>query len=138
LLKPAKEALERQYELTGKLPPIQINVLQRDDKTIKQERFRPVFVNTSTLEPYTDVKQFNRQFFIKHLEAAEVRHRCVSICRHSFASQMLSSGVVAIDWICEQLGHTTDAMLRRKYAKHFKKQRKVNPADVANQAFGFE
>ena len=138
LLKPAKEALERQYELTGKLPPIQISVLQRDNKTIKQERLRPVFVNTSTLEPYTDVKQFNRQFFIKHLEAAEVRHRCVSMCRHSFASQMLSSGVVAIDWICEQLGHTTDAMLRRKYGKHFKKQRKVNPADVANQAFGFE
>lgn len=137
LLQPAKAALERQYQLTGSLPPIQISVLQRDNRTLKQEMIRPVFVNTNTLQAYTDVKQFNRYFFIKHLEKAGVRHRCVSMCRHTFASQMLSTGVMPIDWICEQMGHTTDVMLRRKYGKYFKRQRKINPTDLAKQAFGF-
>lgn len=137
LLVPALDALRRQHELTGHLQAIEIEVLQRDNRTIKKELFRPVFICTNTDKPYLDVKHFNRSFFIKHLEKAEVRHRCVSICRHSFASQMLSTGVMPIDWICEQMGHTSDAMLRRKYGKYFKKQRKINPADLANQAFGF-
>ena len=137
LLQPAHEALQRQYKITGELEPITIDVLQRDNRTVKTESFRPVFVNTNTLKAYTDVKQFNRYFFIKHLEKAGVRHRCVSMCRHTFASQMLSTGVMPIDWICEQLGHTTDVMLRRKYGKYFKRQRKINPVELAKQAFNF-
>ena len=138
LLQPAREALERQHKLTGNLPPVAIDVLQRDNRTTKREQFRPVFVNTDSLRPYTDVKAFNRQFFIKHLKDAGVRHRCVSICRHTFASQMLSTGIMPIDWICEQMGHTTDIMLRRKYGKYFKRERKIDPTELARQAFNFK
>ena len=135
LLPQAKDALAKQYALTGGLKPVKIKVLQRDNRTVKAETFRPVFINDSTARAYEDVKHFNRNFFIKHLVKAEVRHRCVSMCRHTFASTMLSMGTVPINWICDQLGHTSDAMLRRKYAKLFKRQRSFDPVLIAGGAF---
>ncbi|MNF09535.1 Phage integrase family protein [compost metagenome] len=48
---------------------------------------------------------------------AKVRHRGPNNCRHTFASQMLTSGVVPIDWIAAQMGHTSTAMILRHYGK---------------------
>lgn len=38
-------------------------------------------------------------------------------CRHTYASQMLSTGVVPLDWIADQMGHTSTAMIWKHYGK---------------------
>ncbi|MFT5780659.1 MAG: hypothetical protein ACI9EB_000012 [Pseudomonas sp.] len=38
-------------------------------------------------------------------------------CRHTYASQLLSSGAVPLDWIADQMGHTSTAMIWRHYGK---------------------
>ncbi len=130
LLAPAVDALKRQYAITGHLPPVEIEVLQRDNRTVRKETFRPVFINTNTGNPFGAVRYF-KWFWEPHLQQAGVRHRPVGMCRHSFACQMLTAGVMK-SWIIEQLGHTTEAMLRKKYGRLFKRERRVNPADEVN------
>ena len=45
LIGPAADALKRQFEITGKLPPTEIEVTQRDNRTKKKENVRLVFMN---------------------------------------------------------------------------------------------
>lgn len=136
LLLPALEALRRQKLITGDLPSRKIRVLQRDNRTYREIEFKPVFVNTRSMSPYKRSKDFSRAFWDSHLISAKVRHRGYSTCRHTFASMMITKQM-NVQWICDQLGHTTDAMLYRKYGKLFKKYRDRNPADEANEKFGF-
>lgn len=44
LLKPAWEALRRQHKLTGGQKPIEVMVVGRDNRMIKRETIRPVFL----------------------------------------------------------------------------------------------
>ena len=110
-------ALQRQYEITGQLPPIVIEVLGRDNRTLKKIKFRPVWINTSTGRPYTSVSNYNARFWQSHLKKAGVRYRPVGQCRHTFASIMMSLGM-DLSWIINQMGHTTEAMLRKRYGKY--------------------
>ncbi|MEZ0150159.1 MAG: DUF3596 domain-containing protein [Candidatus Reddybacter sp.] len=137
LVKPALEALQRQFELTGHLPPIEIDVLQRDNRTIRKERFRPVFINQATGRPYLDIKQYRKSFWERHIEKTGVRYRGPSNCRHTFASQMLTANADK-QWILDQLGHTTDAMLRRKYSKYIREDDRESRVERANRALGFD
>ncbi|MES6203442.1 hypothetical protein U6N28_12535, partial [Cutibacterium acnes] len=56
-----------------------------------------------------------------HLEEVGVRYRGPNNCRHTYASQMLSTGVVPLDWIADQMGHTSTAMIWRHYGKWINK-----------------
>lgn len=117
LLKPALEAVRAQALYTGAAPESEIEVLGRDNKTLRKEKHRFVFVNSTTGRPhYSDVNLRNF-FFITHLKRAGVRYRGPGQCRHTFASQMLSSGEVTADWVADQLGHTTTAMVFKHYGK---------------------
>lgn len=136
LIKPALEALEQQKKLTWHLPSIKVQVLQRDNRTWREESIRPVFVNHKTLKPYTRIKYYESCFWKTHLEKAEVLYRGASLCRHTFASSMLTAGQ-DLQWICDMLGHSNDSMLRKRYGKYFKRDRAVNPADTVNKAFNF-
>ena len=136
LIKPALDALEQQKKVTGHLPSIKVQVLQRDNRTWREEAIRPVFVNHKTLKPYTRIKYYESCFWKTHLEKAEVEYRGPSLCRHTFASAMMTAGLDT-RWICDQLGHSSDAMLRKRYGKFFKRDRAINPADVADGIFGF-
>lgn len=49
-------------------------------------------------------------------------HRCsqhtastAGQCRHTYASQLLTTGIASIDWIAEQMGHTNGNMIRQHY-----------------------
>jgi integrase len=44
-----------------------------------------------------------------------VRYRGPGQCRHTYASQMLTTGVASIDWIAEQMGHTNGNIIRQHY-----------------------
>ena len=44
-----------------------------------------------------------------------VRYRGPGQCRHTYVSQLLSTGAVSIDWIAEQMGHTNGNIIRKHY-----------------------
>lgn len=117
LLKPALEALREQARLTMALPPVEIEVTERDNRTVKAQKVRFVFHNSHTNAAYSTTDNLRNNFWSDHLVRAKVRHRGPNNCRHTFASQMLTSGVVPIDWIAAQMGHTSTAMILRHYGK---------------------
>src|SRR5690606_17909329 len=93
LIQPAIEALKRQRELTMMLPPIEIEVVQTDNKTVKKEKWRPVFINTNTGEPFPSDNSLRDRFLAHHLRKCKVRYRGPKHCRHTYASQMLTLGM---------------------------------------------
>ncbi|MCF6280769.1 MAG: tyrosine-type recombinase/integrase [Candidatus Polarisedimenticolaceae bacterium] len=68
LLAPAKEALREQYDLTHHLKPVSVDVKQRDNRTMKEERVRFVFYNAYTNAPHTHDKSIREGFFVNHLK----------------------------------------------------------------------
>ncbi|MCY1296745.1 Tyrosine recombinase XerC [compost metagenome] len=117
LLAPAWEALKMTKALTRGGKPQEVEVVQRDNKTRRKERMHFVFLNTNTDEPHVSDFSVRDRFFKAHLNAAEVRYRGPGQCRHTYASQLLTTGVASIDWIAEQMGHTNGNMIRQHYGK---------------------
>ncbi len=115
LVRPAREALQAQYALTGTLPPQVVEIKQRDNRTIKQESLRFVFLNSNTGEPHYSDFTIRDRFFKTHLKRAGVRERGTNQCRHTYISQMLTAGMPA-EWIAKQAG-TSVAMIRKHYGK---------------------
>ena len=82
---------------------------------VRQHRLHVVFLNTKSGLPYANDFVVRDRFFKAHLLAAGVRYRGPGQCRHTYASQLLTTGVVSIDWIAEQMGHTNGNMIRQHY-----------------------
>lgn len=116
LIAPAIEALKAQMEHTFMLEPVPVEVLRRDNKTVKTEHVRFVFMNTLMGEPHKNEEVINKRFFTAHLKRAKVRYRGPSNCRHTFASQMLTIGMPK-EWVAVQLGHTSTKMIDKHYGK---------------------
>jgi integrase len=116
LLKPALEALVRQWAITGNMPPIEIEVLERDNRTIRREKIHPVFRQAKSDLPYTSDFVLRDRFFMDHLRKAGIRPRGPGNCRHTFISQCLTAGL-PVKWIADQVGHTTPSMIYRRYGK---------------------
>lgn len=115
LVDTAWQALRKQHELTAHLQPIEIEVKQRDNRTIKVERIRPVFRNSNTGKAHENDFQIRDRFFRAHLHRAGVRYRPPGQCRHTYISQMLTAGL-PVEWISKQTG-TSPEMIRRRYGK---------------------
>lgn len=124
LVDPAIEVFKKQKANTFLQPPIEVAVLQRDNKAKIKERITPVFLNTNTGKSHS-YSPFLR-WFQSHLKKAGVRHRGPNHCRHSFASQLLTLGV-SVEWIVYQLGHSSDKMVRKHYGRWI-------PEDAQNMA----
>lgn len=117
LLKPALEALRDQKERTKDLPPVEILVTDRDNRTKRKQLVRFVFHNSHTNAAYSTSDNLRNGWWLQHLKRAGVRHRGPNHCRHTFASQMLTSCAVPIDWIAAQMGHTSTEMILRHYGR---------------------
>lgn len=135
LLAPALRALQAQAGFTRALPAKVIQVVERDNRTIRVQYVRFVFHNTATGEPYRSSDVLRHGWWINHLEKAGVRQRGPNTCRHTFASQMLSSGLATPEWIADQMGHTSTAMTFRHYAKWIS-QDGPDVVGLLNQALG--
>jgi len=116
LLKPAREALQEQYALTGKLPARTYEVVDRDNRTVRKEKLRLVFLNSRNNQPFYE-NAIRERFWKTHLKKAGVRYRGPNQCRHTFISQLLSLGVVPLHWIAGHVGHATITMIQRRYGK---------------------
>ena len=64
-----------------------------------------------------------------------VRHRGANQCRHTFASQLLSS-YVPVEWVARQLGHADTTMVRKHYGRWIPNDTK-SMAGVVSKMLGF-
>jgi len=115
LLKPAHDALLAQAKLTEHLPPVEVEVTDRDNRTVRKQRLRFVFHKSSTGAAWTSSDVLLKSWWVNHLKAVGVRYRSPNNCRHTFASQILSTGVAPVEWVAEYMGHTSTAMIHRHY-----------------------
>lgn len=134
LIEPAKYWLREQAQHTLMQPPIELEVKQRDNITVKKERVRFVFMNGKSRKPWYDHSV--RRWFSGILKRAKLRHRGPNQCRHTFASQMLSNHV-PLEWIARQLGHFDTSMIKKHYGKWIPKDTK-RMADQISKMMGFE
>ena len=115
LLAPALDALQKLRVLTKGYKSHTVDIVERDNRTVRQHKLHFVFLNTSSGEPHVSDFNIRDRFFKTHLGHAGVRYRGPGQCRHTYASQLLSSGIASIDWIAEQMGHTDGGMIRKHY-----------------------
>lgn len=115
LLKPALDAILAQLRFTGKGSLVEVSVTARDNKTVRKQKVHFVFHCTTTNAAHTSSDMLLKGFWRPHLAAAGVRYRGPNNCRHTYASQLLSTGAVPLDWIADQMGHTSTAMIQRHY-----------------------
>lgn len=116
LMRPALEALTEQYRVTGDSPPIEVEVLQRDNRTYRRQELSFIFHNPSTNGPFSTADNYRNNFWAPHVKQSGVRYRGPNNARHTYASQALSSGAVPLSWVSAQLGHTGTDMLFRHYS----------------------
>ncbi|SIQ13558.1 hypothetical protein [Marinobacterium stanieri] len=79
---------------TKLLEPVDITVIERNNVTSREESVRFVFRNGKNQIPWHDPSI--RRWYNDILTKAKVRHRGPNQCRHTFISQMLSTGVVSL------------------------------------------
>jgi len=131
LLAPAIEILKRLRLLTEMQAPNIVEVKGRDHITTTKESLRFVVLNS---EPQSRGKPCSAtnlgRFFSNHLRKAKLRHRGPNQMRHTFASTMLTAGVPT-DWIYKTMGHTSETMLRKHYARLIKEDA-PRMADMVN------
>ena len=73
---------------------------------------------------------------VNHLKEAGVRYRSIGNTRHTYASQLLSTGSISKEWITKQMGHTSTKMIDQHYAKWISEDAPPM-AKMANKALGF-
>ena len=116
LLDPAIDILKAQMQHSYMAASTEIKVLQRDNKTLKKESVKIVFLNSNNFKAHANEGTFRDRFFSSHLRKAKVRYRGPSQARHTFASQLLTAGVNE-RWIATQMGHTSIKMIEKRYGK---------------------
>lgn len=113
--------------------PTEITVMQRDNITSKKASVHFLFRSSTSNLLWSGRTLSN--WFTAHLEKAEVRHRGANQCRHTFASQMLSS-YVPVEWVARQLGHADTTMVRKHYGRWIPKDTK-SMAGIVSKMLGF-
>ncbi|MFG3454851.1 Arm DNA-binding domain-containing protein [Stutzerimonas stutzeri] len=136
LIKPAAELMKLILEDTAACKPQQIDVTQRDNLTSEQERVTFLFRDWTTDKAWNP--DHLDEWFKEHLVKSKVNHRGINQCRHTFASQALSSHV-KLEWLAKQLGHADTTMIKKHYAKLIPDDTKRMGSDVSEQmGFGVD
>ena len=133
LIDPAMSLLKLIVKETKAPEPEEICVTQRDNVTVRNEGIRLLFRNCTSGEPWNG-KTLSK-WFTAHLKRAGVRHRGANQCRHTFASQALSS-YVPVEWVARQLGHNDTSMVRKHYGRWIPGNTKSMAGQVS-QMMGF-
>ncbi|NRA62253.1 MAG: DUF3596 domain-containing protein [Psychrobium sp.] len=135
LLIPARWVIQKLMPVTSMLPPVEISILQKDNKTYRIERLRMMMINTRSGKPMPSNMQYRDRFFTTICKKANVRYRPPNNSRHTYASQLLTKGVPK-EWIANQLGHTTTKMIDEHYGKWMKEEA-PNMAAIVSEMLGF-
>lgn len=133
LIDPALELMREILADASQAQSVEIKVIQRDNITSKKQKVRFLF-RSSTSGLLWNGKTLSN-WFTSHLRKAEIRHRGANQCRHTFASQMLSS-YVPVEWVARQLGHADTTMVRKHYGRWIPRDTK-SMAGVVSGMLGF-
>lgn len=96
-----------------------ISVLERDNNTVKHYQLTWLWYCNSSKTHFNHT-QLSRKWR-SHLEKCNIRYRPMNNCRHTYASQVLSTGAVSAEWLANQLGHTSTEMIHKHYGKFIPK-----------------
>lgn len=116
LLDQVLDILEKQRARTQRSEIYTIDVVQSDNRSIKKEQVRFVFLQTVSSKPFSGSNDFNNKYFKAMLEKCKIRYRPGKHARHTFASQLLTEGIPE-RWIMKQMGHTSILTFEKHYAK---------------------
>ncbi|MHA4975501.1 tyrosine-type recombinase/integrase [Pseudomonas petroselini] len=133
LIDPALELMREILAAASAEPYVDISVTQRDNITTKPARVRFLFRSSASGLLWNG--KILSKWFTAHLKKAEVRHRGANQCRHTFASQMLSS-YVPVEWVARQLGHADTTMVRKHYGRWIPRDTK-SMAGIVSKMLGF-
>ncbi|MDO8909832.1 MAG: DUF3596 domain-containing protein [Pseudohongiella sp.] len=128
LLPEAIEFLKKQMEHTYMLPPVEVKVRQRNNRTFTKEKVRFVFHSSVAHRPWAGDSSF-RTAWAGILAKAKVRYRGPNQLRHTFISQMLTQ-YIPPEWIAPMCG-TSVEMIRKHYGKFIKEDRPNLGAAIA-------
>jgi len=120
LLPEAIEFLKKQMQHTYMLPPSEIEVRQRNNRTFAKESVRFVFHSSGVDRPWSGASPFGK-VWAEILRKAKVRHRGPNQLRHTFISQMLTQSIPP-EWLAPICG-TSVAMIRKHYGKFIRQDR---------------
>ena len=114
-LRRVSTALREQIDHVKHQPHTTIDVLERDHRKTTQHRLQWLWLCPDTGSHYTydQIKTIWRR---QH-DAAQVRYRPPNNGRHTYASQLLTTGHVNLKWLADQLGHGSTAMLHKHYGR---------------------
>jgi integrase len=115
LLAPAWDALRQIDAPNRHRKPETVEVVERDNKTVRTHKLHFVFLNTKSGLPHVNDFVVRDRFSKAYLLTAGVSYRGLGQCWHTHASQLLTTEVVSIDWNAEQMGHTNGNMIRQRY-----------------------
>jgi len=115
LLATTHAALQRQIELVKHRPAQSVEILNRDNRTFKKHKLQWLWYCTSTKTHYNYDQIKNR--WRSHLAASGVEYRSANNGRHTYASQLLTSGAVPIEWLANQMGHCSTQMIHQHYGR---------------------
>lgn len=114
LITPAVALMEQILQDAKSYPKCEMDVVQRDNITTKKERVTLLFRSSTSGLPWSG--KTLSDWFTGHLERSQVSHRGPNQCRHTFASQALSS-YVPLEWVARQLGHADTTMVKKHYGR---------------------
>lgn len=109
------DALKNQLMIVKDNPPSRTEVLDRDNCTYRHENLTFLWHNPNTNTHYT-YSQLEKRWK-NHLSRCHVNYRSLNNGRHTYASQVLSTGVVTAEWLAKQLGHSNTNMIHKHYGK---------------------
>lgn len=115
LLAITKQALAKQVELVKHYPAQTVELLNRDNRTSKKIKQQWLWYCKRTRTHYNYDQVKNR--WRAHLDACGVPYRGANNGRHTYASQLLTSGVVPIEWLANQMGHCSTQMIHQHYGR---------------------
>ena len=133
LIAPAMGLLRQILVDAESYPTATIEIIQRDNVSRKKERVTLLFRNSVSNFPWSG--QNVSEWFTAHLKRSGVPHRGPNQCRHTFASQAISS-YVPLEWVARQLGHADTTMVKKHYARWIPTNTK-SMAGIVSEMMGF-
>lgn len=108
-------ALANQSALVATNAAQTVDILDRDNHTYQNQQLTWLWYNARTDMHYTYPQLEKR--WKRHLKLCDIEYRPLNNGRHTYASQVLSTGAVSAEWLANQLGHVGTDMIHRHYGK---------------------
>ena len=113
------DALKDQIDIAKKYPKQAVNVLNRDNITKDLQELTWLWYDERR-QTHFNYAQLEKRW-VAHLARCNITYRPLNHGRHTYASQVLSSGAVSAEWLANQLGHANTEMIHKHYGKFIPK-----------------